>query len=184
MHLVKTGLDPDRDLEIDSITGNNHKQIEAVRERSVDATIIARPYDLKAQKDGLKVVVIPQIPMVCGLTITALSPYARDNGDIIRACIKVLMSGFAHFKKNRADVLPILKEMLSEKWGLEDDDVYEHVYSSLVDNLEDKLYPTPEAIQNVYHLALWVHPEVKDLNPLVMWDTHFVRELDEEGFVG
>jgi hypothetical protein len=148
----------------------------------VDATIIARPYDLMAEKQGLKVVVIPQIPMVCGLTITALSPYVRENGDVIKGCTKVLMSGIAHFKRNKADVLPILKSRLAERMGLEDDELYEYMYSSLVENLEDKLYPTLEAIQNVYQLALWVHPEVKDLNPLVMWDTHFVRELDEEGF--
>lgn len=182
LHLTLAGLDLDRDLEIVPVTGNNHRQIESVKNGTVEATIIGRPYDLMAQKQGLKVVEIPQIPMVCGLTITALSPYARENGDIIKACIKALMNGISYFKKNKTSVLPILKSRLSERMGLQDDDLYEYMHSSLVDNLEDKLYPTLEAIQNVYRLALWVHPEVKDLNPLVMWDTHFVRELDEEGF--
>lgn len=184
LHLVQAGLDPDKDLEIVPFPEGSNKQIEGILEGHADAVIMARPFDLKAQKQGLKVVEIPQIPMICGLTILTFSDYAKENGDKIKGVIKGLMSGVAYFKKNKADVLPILKDRLAKKMGIDDDDLYEYMYTSLLENMVDTPYPTLEAIQNVYQLALWIHPEVKDLNPLSMWDLHFVREVDEEGFIG
>jgi hypothetical protein len=51
-----------------------------------------------------------------------------------------------------------------------------------VDYMEKKPYPTTDAVKNVYRAALILYPEVKDLNPLSMWDLRYTRELDEEGF--
>jgi hypothetical protein len=49
--------------------------------------------------------------------------------------------------------------------------------------LERKPYPSPHAISNVFQLAVRRNPEISGYNPLALWDTHFVRELDDSGYI-
>jgi len=32
-------------------------------------------------------------------------------------------------------------------------------------------------------LAVKIKPEIKDFNPLVMWDLHHLREIDDSGYI-
>ena len=67
--------------------------------------------------------------------------------------------------------------------ALQNDAEVSALYDSWASFLERKLYPTTEAINNVFALAVRLKPEIADLNPLVMWDTHYLRELDDSGFI-
>jgi len=40
-----------------------------------------------------------------------------------------------------------------------------------------------EAIQNVFALAVKRDPEIREFNPLVLWDLHYVKEVDDSGYV-
>ncbi len=66
--------------------------------------------------------------------------------------------------------------------GLDSEEAVEFLYETACGSLEDKLYPRLDAIANVYHIAQYNYPELKNLNPLSMWDLHLVQEVDEEGF--
>jgi hypothetical protein len=59
----------------------------------------------------------------------------------------------------------------------------ESVYNEWAGFLERKPYPRPEAIANVFTLAVRRDPEIKDFNPMALWNTHYVRELDDSGFI-
>jgi hypothetical protein len=48
---------------------------------------------------------------------------------------------------------------------------------------EAKPYPTLDAIQNVFALALKSDPEIKHFNPLALWDLHYLREIDDSGYI-
>lgn len=65
----------------------------------------------------------------------------------------------------------------------ENDDEVKALYDEWDRSLERKPYPLPEAIANVFQLALRRDPEIADFNPLAMWDTHYVRELDDSGYI-
>jgi hypothetical protein len=49
--------------------------------------------------------------------------------------------------------------------------------------LEDKPYPTLDAIRNVFALVLKRDPEIKSFNPLALWDLHYLSEIDDSGYV-
>jgi hypothetical protein len=57
------------------------------------------------------------------------------------------------------------------------------LYEEWAQSLERKPYPRLEAVTNVFQLALRRNPEVASYNPLALWDTHFVRELDDSGYI-
>ena len=58
--------------------------------------------------------------------------------------------------------------------ALQNDEEVSALYGSWASFLERKLYPTTEAINNVFSLAVRLKPEIADLNPLVMWNTHYL----------
>jgi hypothetical protein len=57
------------------------------------------------------------------------------------------------------------------------------LYGEWEQSLERKPYPSMEAMANVFQLAVRRNPEVASYNPVAMWDTHFVRELDDSGYI-
>jgi hypothetical protein len=67
--------------------------------------------------------------------------------------------------------------------GLENEEEVESVYDQWCGFLERKPCPATEAIENVFALALRRNPEVEGLNPLSLWDTHYLRELDDTGYI-
>ena len=53
----------------------------------------------------------------------------------------------------------------------------------MVSGVKIKPYPTPEAVANTYEIATLEYNGAKGLNPLALWDLHWVKELDDEGFI-
>ena len=44
-------------------------------------------------------------------------------------------------------------------------------------------YPTPLAVANTYEIATLEYPQANGINPLALWDLHWVKELDDQGFI-
>ena len=64
-----------------------------------------------------------------------------------------------------------------------DREMVEYLYSDLAPHLEKKPYPTVTAIQNVFELARHRDPEANEVNPLSLWNMHYLRQLDDSGFI-
>jgi len=58
----------------------------------------------------------------------------------------------------------------------------ETAINAIVSKLQIKPYPTLEALSATYEIACQEYG-AKDLNPLALWDMHWVKELDDEGFI-
>jgi hypothetical protein len=54
-------------------------------------------------------------------------------------------------------------------------------YDERVSEYDVKLYPHAQSIMNVHRLACMVYPEAKTVNPLELWDLHFLRQLHASG---
>jgi len=52
-----------------------------------------------------------------------------------------------------------------------------------VAKLAIKPYPDIQAVANAYRLCCMKAPEAKELSPMSMWDLHFLRQLDNSGFI-
>jgi hypothetical protein len=46
-----------------------------------------------------------------------------------------------------------------------------------------KPYPDPQGVINAYELGCIKAPEAKQVSPLALWDLHYLRELDNSGFI-
>jgi glycine betaine/choline ABC-type transport system substrate-binding protein len=59
----------------------------------------------------------------------------------------------------------------------------ERQFDAIAKGLKPRPYPTPQAIVNTYDMAVLDYLDAKDLNPLSLWDLHWVKQLDDEGFI-
>ena len=55
-------------------------------------------------------------------------------------------------------------------------------YNSVA-KLAVKPYPDHQAVANAYRLCCMKAPVAKEISPLAMWDLHFLRQLDDSGFI-
>src|SRR5262245_3492751 len=50
-------------------------------------------------------------------------------------------------------------------------------------SLEPKPYPCIEAIADIFRLAVRCNPEIASFDPLALWNSHYVCELDDSGHI-
>jgi len=52
-----------------------------------------------------------------------------------------------------------------------------------VAKLLPKPYPDHEGVANAYRLCCMKDPETEEQSPMALWDLHYLRELDDSGFI-
>jgi hypothetical protein len=107
----------------------------------------------------------------------------QNHEDEARSLIMAMIDGIHFFKTKKSDTLAIIKKHCTELLRIQDDEEWNCFYDAQAASLEAKPYPTLEAIQNVFALALKRDPEIKNFNPLALWDLHYLREIDDGGYI-
>jgi ABC-type nitrate/sulfonate/bicarbonate transport system substrate-binding protein len=197
LYLKQRGLDVDRDEveivnrsrvkkgEMDEAEGSNapkKPKWELVRDGTVDGTLLSNPLAEFAAKAGLKVIDVEPLPMIHFTTLSTSQTFVDKHPDIVERFLKGILEGIAFFKTRRAESVKIIKERHRTE-GVLDDEMAEDLYRELAQVLEPKLYPSMAAIANVYEEALRQDADAAKVNPLALWNLHFLRQLDDTGFV-
>lgn len=196
LYLKQSGLDPDTDqVEIveekrielpDGEKRVNRKSlIEMVKDGDVDACFLSLPSVEFARREQLKVIDIPPQPMVFFMTMSSSMKMVEERPDIVERVLKATLEGIAYFKTNREGTIKILMDKHKKEGDL-DRDTAEKLYDDLAPTLEPRLYPGLDAIANVYEEALKQdekNGDAKRIHPLALWDFHFLREIDDSGFI-
>ena len=196
LYLKQSGLDPDTDQveiveEARTILADGTKRVdrksllEMVKDGEADACFLSQPRREFADRMGLKVIDIPPQPMVFFMTISSSMKMVEEHPDVVERVIKSVLEGIAYFKINREETIKILLDKHKKEGDL-DRDVAEKLYDELAPTLEPKLYPGLDAIANVYQEALKQdekNGDAKRIHPLALWNFHFLREIDDSGFI-
>ena len=196
LYLKQAGLDPDTDqVEIvkearvelpDGTKQINRKSLmDMVKDGDIDACFMTQPKIEFAHRAGLKVIDLPVQPMIFFLTVSSSKKLVDSRPDIVTRNLKAIIEGIAFFKQNREKTIQILIDK-HHKEGKLDRAAAEKLYDDLAPTLEPKLYPGLDAIFNVYQEALKQDEKNGDaarIHPLALWNFHFLREIDDSGFI-
>lgn len=184
LFLKQQGLDADRgDVELVELRGSPEERWRKVLAGEYDATFVTLPHDTRAAEAGARVISCPAIPMIRGVTLTTTMSFVRNHPEAIRLLIRGFVDAIHFFLTRRQETLEILGEHARPILKLQSDEDVERLYEEWAQSLERKPYPSLQAIANVFQLALRRNPEIASYNPLSLWDTHFVRELDDTGYI-
>ena len=190
LYLKQHGFDIDKDdveflrygsAAIDPALRNLGK-VDAVATGSADACFVSQPAREFAERRGLKAIDIEVQPMILFSTISTSLPFAQKNPDIITRMLKGMLEGIAFFKTEREKTIDILMKHRADD-GEMDRVAASKVYDEIAASLEPKLYPTMDAIFNVYEEAKRQYKDSDKVHPLALWDFHFLREIDDSGFI-
>src|SRR6266550_2737738 len=147
------------------------------------ATFMSPLYLPEALAAGLKVLPVPDIPIVGHFAQACLSEFARKHAGVLRDYVKAVLRTLAWLTTRRDEAFAALASDLKDCMKLENDSELKGRFDSVVNGLKTKPYPTPEAIANTYEIATLEYPGAKGLNPLSLWDLHWVKELDDQGSI-
>ena len=157
--------------------------LDMVARGDVDAADVDIPFDLIARKQGLNVLQLPDRPVIHNTTICASTDFVWRNEDKVVAFLKALLETIHFFKTERQKVCEILSRELAPLLHIQGDDEVEYLHEQWSRLLLVKPYPHPLAIWNVYNLDVAGKPDVNFIGPLEIWDTHYLRQIDDSGFI-
>jgi ABC-type nitrate/sulfonate/bicarbonate transport system substrate-binding protein len=183
LYLKQHGLEEGRDVELVTDPVKGAERARAVVEGKYDATFIRAVDRLRALKFGAKIIQVPAMAMIEGVTLTTTTTYVKNHEDEARSLIMALVDGIHFFKTKKADTLKILQKHCSELLKMRDDEEWDCFYENQAASLENAPYPSIEALQNVFALAVKRDPQIKEYNPLALWDLHYVKEIDDSGYI-
>jgi len=146
------------------------------------ATFMSDLYLPNALPAGLKVLPVPDLPVVAHYAQACLSEFSRENSDLLRDYAKAVIHAVCLMILRKDDALKIVAQEPMKRMKITDHRELERQFDAIVKLLQLKPYPTPQAIANTFEIAT-AEFGVADINPLTLWDLHWVKELDDDGFI-
>ncbi len=166
-----------------NMSGNLCSYVDQVVAGEASAALVDMPFDLYGKNRGLKILDLPDRPVIHNTTILTTTDYIRDNRETVIQFLKALIDAIHFFKTKPAEVAKILQKNLSRRYTLADEAYYVHLQKEWAKLLLAKPYPLPAAIQNVFELDAAHDPNMGNISPMEPWDLHYLREIDDSGFI-
>ncbi|HET7679588.1 MAG TPA: ABC transporter substrate-binding protein [Xanthobacteraceae bacterium] len=183
LYLKQQGLEDGKDVTIVDGDKKAMERVRHVQAGAFDATFIGAVDCVRASKLGARVVDLPTFPMIEGVTLTTTTKYVNSHPEDVDALLRSLVDAIHFFKTKKQDTLTLINETCRGLLRMESDEELDAYYEENKKILEKKPYPRPEAIQNVFQLGVHDTPENAGFNPLVMWDMHHLRAIDDSGYI-
>jgi hypothetical protein len=157
-------------------------QWRTVADGTCGAAFISRLYLPPALAAGLKVLAAPDIEIVGHYSQACLTRFAAAHPDLMLCYVKSVVHALALLTRRRAEALAIARGEPMRCMGLTDPAELERQVDAIIADLQVPPYPTPEAVANMYAVAAAQYGGAGLMNPLSVWDLHWLRQLDAEGF--
>jgi ABC-type nitrate/sulfonate/bicarbonate transport system substrate-binding protein len=149
------------------------EQFEAFKAGKADAMFAGGGQKYKEQ--GFHVLSLPPLPMINGPTLTTSYTVLNKKKDFGERLVKALVLGI-HFAHTQRSETERILDNLSRQTGRS------YRYGAL-ERMPRKPYPDAQAVINAYDLGCIKSPEAKQLSPLALWDLHYLRQLDNSGYI-
>jgi hypothetical protein len=181
LYLRDAGLSSDM-LDVKPVAESGDKT-QLLLDGKADVTFASGSQEKACQRLGLHTQLLPRFPMVNSITLTSLVPLVQDNPELYIRMIKAIATGIAMVKRDKEKTLEILAGNVADRLGIRDDIELESFYGKLSASLEPRLCPKIDSLYNAYRIAQLVYPELEETgNPIKLWDLHYVRVLEAQGF--
>jgi hypothetical protein len=144
--------------------------------------LVDPPFDLRAERLGMRRLEIDSLPVIHNATICVNRERARADDETTLAFLRSMVDAIHFFKTRPSETLAILDEHCAPFLSANPDEM-EHTREVWAGLLSPKPFPHPLAIWNVYNLDSQHNPEADFIGPLEVWDTGFLRTIDDSGYI-
>src|SRR5579862_1234426 len=180
------GVDPDR-MEFLGLGRGGRKpsreMVDLLVKGEISGASVDLPFDYTGQQLGLKPLQLPSVPVIHNTTLCANREWVHANEETSKAMLRSLIETIHFFKTEKGKVCEILERHLAPIIDLRTPQEIEHLQEGWAELLSPKPYPHPLAVWNVYNLDVAHNPEFNFIGPFEIWDTSYLREIDDSGFI-
>jgi ABC-type nitrate/sulfonate/bicarbonate transport system substrate-binding protein len=179
LYVMRAGLKLDEVEWVELSESNNEfkaMQMDVLKNGKVDAIFVTGNTD-KFEQAGLHALALDRLPMINGPTLTSTLTTLQKKEGLAERLVKAQVMGI-HFARTRRgeteNILEGLRQRVPEA---------KNVSYRSVAKLLPKPYPDHEGVANAYKLCCLKSPEAEEMSPMALWDLHYLRELDNSGFI-
>lgn len=179
IYLRHAGVEPDqvRWVALGEMPRDEYKQVQltAFKEGRIDATFVTGSPAM-FEEAGLHVHRPGRLPMINGPTLTCASTNLRKRAGLGERLVKAQILAIHYGQTKREETNRILQG-LAERRG-------ERAQTAeRFDRMPRKPYPDLAAVHNAWEMACLQDAETENTSPMALWDLHYLRELDDSGFI-
>jgi ABC-type nitrate/sulfonate/bicarbonate transport system substrate-binding protein len=179
LYVMRGGLKLD-DVEWVELSESNREfqsmQMDALQSGKIDAIFVTGNTE-KLQQAGMHVLSLDSLPMINGPTLTTTLTTLQQKEGLAERMVKAQVMGI-HFARTRRGETETILEGLRRRIP-----ECRNVQYRSVAKLFPKPYPDHEAVANAYRLCCMKNPEAEEQSPMALWDLHYLRTLDNSGFI-
>lgn len=147
------------------------------------ATFMSALYLPEALAAGLHELPNPGIEVIGQFAQASTTSFAAAHDDLMSRYVKGVIHALCLMKLKPVEALDIASGEPMRLMKISDRSELKRAFDAIVKPLQLKPYPTARAIANSYEIAMAEYPGGESLNPLAMWDTHWVKQADDSGFI-
>jgi ABC-type nitrate/sulfonate/bicarbonate transport system substrate-binding protein len=177
--LEKVGLNPTKDVTIIQM-GAQPSRFQALVAGSIEATIIAPPFDITAKKQGFNVLVnLAELSIAYPQQVVETTDrFIRENPQLVKNYLKGFIAGIHYGLTNKEGA----KKIMAKYLRITDPEILEATYASYAQTTDRRAFPNMQGFRYaVDELARRV-PAAKDKKAEDFVNMRFLNELDKEGF--
>ena len=177
---AKLNLVPDRDVKILPV-GEPALAMQALERGIVDGASFSGPQVALARKLGFRELVnYEKLGIVYPYnTVTTLRQTISKSPELLEKVLKIIFEGYAQFRSNKEKSLAVWKKYLRGTT----DDVLEEAYQTTMNTIEPSLQPSLQVIKSGLDILSFQYPQAKQTDPNLIFDSSFVRRIEQSGFV-
>ena len=178
--LMKFGIDPDKEAQMLQI-GDESLRLGALRQGTVDATVLTPPSNLTARNLGFRVLTsLHEAGIQYSFDhLLATRDFAGKNKDVVQRYLKGFLHGIAYMKKNKNESIDTLRRWMR----LNDQNALEETYRIFGEMIPWRPYGSEEGWRNLLDVLAVGNPKAKELESKEMFDYRYLREIDKSGFI-
>jgi hypothetical protein len=139
-------------------------------------------YLAAALNAGLKVLPVPDLSVISHYAQACTAEFARKKPAVLNDYVKSVIHGICLMKYRKPEAMGIVAGEPMKRMKIAALEEMESHFDAIVAKLQIKPYPTPQAIAATYEIACDEYG-AQGINPMTLWDLHWVKELDDEGFI-
>lgn len=177
--LEKVGLNPAKDVTIIQI-GAQPSRFQALVAGTIEATIIAPPFDITAKKQGFNVLVnLAELSIAYPQQIVETTDrFIRENPQMVKNFLKGFIGGIHYGLTNKEGA----KKIMARHLKITDPEILEATYASYVQITDKRAFPNMQGFRYAVEELGRRVPAARDKKAEDFVNLRFLNELEKEGF--
>ena len=184
MRLRELGLEDHVTIEIvDDLDVGRWGLWKRVANGSCAAAFMSPLYLPDAEAAGLHVLPAPDVDVIGLFAQACLASFPSGHSDEFERYVKAVVHALVVIKHRWSEAMEVAVGEPMKLMGLDNRGQMEWSFRSMTKGIHERPYPTAQAVMNGYEIVVDEYPSAAGMNPLTLWDLHWIKKLDDSGFI-